>query len=1061
MSDIDKRDIQNLSKAYKIASNVVMKNYLRSLTEYQIANNPNEKDISKIGRLFKINQLVHKKGEDIFLKLATVYNSVASTGSAVILIIDSKGNDNIDFYVGIRNSDITQGIQKLSNGQKSLQKSFEGNFFGSSLKRIDANDISNLVDDIFLVNKPSYNVISAVSGVATIRNKEKTENKKFIQGIEKFIDAMKDSTYTALFIADSLSNNDIVNIRLGYEELFSTLLPFSKSQYTFNESESKSINESLAKGVFDSVAIGTTLTQSHTISEANTKSSANTFGGGFGFNINQSNSNGLTGSINLGLKSLGLGIAATAIKALGIGANLNFNYSHTSGKSHTNTKSNTDSKSKSESNTTGKSSTETTGTSTTDTTGKSLQIEYVDKTVVNLLERIDQQLKRIKESEDYGIFNCSAYFMSTDKQSSIIAANTYKALMIGEESSVEASAINTWSNEEDVKKLNEYLRRFMHPIINVYVSENEYIPYTTGSIISGLELPLHLGLPQKSVGGLPVIEYAEFGRNVVRYTNDSDNKFELGNIVHMNKDEASTVNLDVKSMTMHTFITGSTGSGKSNTIYSILSSLRKKQIKFLIVEPTKGEYKNIFGKDKDVFVFGTNPKKTPLLKINPFKFPDDIHILEHIDRLIEIFNACWPMYAAMPAILKDAVESAYITVGWDLEISENKYYNNLFPTFSDIFIELTKVINESSFSQELKDNYIGALITRIKSLTNGINGQIFCCDEIDNKILFDSNTIVDLSRVGSTETKAMIMGILVMRLQEYRIVQEEMNSNLKHITVLEEAHNLLKRTSTEQSSESSNLQGKAVEMLANIIAEVRTYGEGFIIADQSPRLLDMSVIRNTNTKIIMRLPDLSDRELVGKSAGLNDDQIAELSKLPTGVATVYQNDWIEAVLCHIPKFEFNNYVYNYNTIYKTNDKDVYKRDIIKYLLSNVVNDKIEYTVDHIDTIKEYILNSNLNTELKLQLINTFKIKPNTIKEVSNIIYKLFNSNEMFEKAKNCNDIEQWNKTLIEFANPSIEKLDNYYKDVILQCLIKEIDLKNSSNMYEKWIGYMNMRGNLI
>ena len=127
--------------------------------------------------------------------------------------------------------------------------------------------------------------------------------------------------------------------------------------------------------------------------------------------------------------------------------------------------------------------------------------------------------------------------------------------------------------------------------------------------------------------------------------------------------------------------------------------------------------------------------------------------------------------------------------------------------------------------------------------------------------------IVDLSRVGSSETKSLIMGMLVLKLQEYRMTRSTtLNSPLKHVTVLEEAHNILKRTSSEQTMEGSNLIGKSVEMIANSIAEMRTYGQGFIIADQAPALLDMAVIRNTNTKIIMRLPDFSDRELVGKSA---------------------------------------------------------------------------------------------------------------------------------------------------------------------------------------------------
>ena len=133
--------------------------------------------------------------------------------------------------------------------------------------------------------------------------------------------------------------------------------------------------------------------------------------------------------------------------------------------------------------------------------------------------------------------------------------------------------------------------------------------------------------------------------------------------------------------------------------------------------------------------------------------------------------------------------------------------------------------------------------------------------------------------------------------------ENQPNSGLKHVTVLEEAHNLLRRTSSEQSQESSNLQGKSVEMLTNAIAEMRSYGEGFIIADQAPGLLDMAVIRNTNTKLILRLPDENDRILVGKAAGLNDDQIVELSRLDTGVAAVYQNHWLEPVLCKVAHFK--------------------------------------------------------------------------------------------------------------------------------------------------------------
>ena len=234
----------------------------------------------------------------------------------------------------------------------------------------------------------------------------------------------------------------------------------------------------------------------------------------------------------------------------------------------------------------------------------------------------------------------------------------------------------------------------------------------------------------------------------------------------------------------------------------------------------------------------------------------------------------------------------------------------MFPTFADLLLQLDQVIDSSAYSQELKSNYAGALLTRVKSLVNGLNGQIFSSDELSNEILFDHNVIVDLSRVGSQETKSLIMGLLVVKLSEYRAERAEMNQPLKHITVLEEAHNIL-RGSSDSGGEGGNIAEKSVEMISNAIAEMRTYGEGFIIADQSPSAVHPTAIRNTNTKIIMRLPDESDRHLAGKSAALTDEQLDELARLPRGVAAVYQNNWLEPVLCKVNYFQGEEKHYRY------------------------------------------------------------------------------------------------------------------------------------------------------
>ena len=416
--------------------------------------------------------------------------------------------------------------------------------------------------------------------------------------------------------------------------------------------------------------------------------------------------------------------------------------------------------------------------------------------------------------------------------------------------------------------------------------------------LSGEELVKAISIPRSSVPGLPVIECAPFGREVSSYDAMKHGDIHIGRIHHMHHDEEMLVELSSDSLTSHVFVTGSTGSGKSNTVYRLLDEC---SCNFLVIEPAKGEYRYEFADCAKVY--GTNPMTDDLLRINPFEFPEGIHIYEHIDRILEVFNVCWPMYAAMPAVLKEAIIRAYENVGWDMTRSTNalgKYY----PTFADVCREVDAYIDSSDYSADTRGDYKGSLKTRLESMTNGISKLLFCNGSVPDEELFDSRVIADLSRVGSAENKALIMGILVIKLQEHRMCQRTIsNEALKHITVLEEAHNLLRNGQTTFGEMNGGIASKSVEMISNAIAEMRTYGEGFVIVDQSPGLLDMAAIRNTNTKIIMRLPDESDRQLVGKAACLNNGQIAELAKLQRGIAAVYQNEWIEPVLCHISKHE--------------------------------------------------------------------------------------------------------------------------------------------------------------
>ena len=647
------------------------------------------------------------------------------------------------------------------------------------------------------------------------------------------------------------------------------------------------------------------------------------------------------------------------------------------------------------------------------------------------------------------------YVLSEDQNIANNVAHSYLALTLGEESYMSKSAINLWrGNVEDEKNaakvISSYVRELRHPVFGlnpgVIEADAEYNEYpsivTATTSLSGKELAYSLNFPQKSIAGLPILECAEFGRNVSTYdfTNEDGEKIALGKIFHMNHTEKNPVELSLESLKSHAFITGSTGSGKSNTIYHILDSAREKGVSFLVVEPAKGEYKNVFGKDDDVFVYGTNPKLSPVLRINPFSFPEKIHILEHLDRLVELFNVCWPMYAAMPAVLKSAVEKSYVDCGWDLMTSTNRYDKDIYPDFVDVARNIKIIIDSSEYDNENKGAYKGSLLTRLQSLITGINGLIFSADELSGDELFERNVIIDLSRVGSSETKSLIMGMLVLKLQEFRMTSDiPMNADMRHITVLEEAHNLLRRTSIEQPTESANILGKSVEMLANAIAEMRTYGEGFVIADQAPGLMDMSVIRNTNTKIIMRLPDQSDRELVGKAANLNEDQIKELAKLPCGVGAVYQNEWIQPVLCKIEKHEGDYGSYTFDA--SKNDILIKKDSELSDSLLKCIMDKELFQKgdkEDLRELKSLVIRSRLNSLVKVDFLDYIDTeKEKGIEALRCLIYDFLKAEDAIESAEEYGDIHEWVDAVIDKLEPSVKEYSKKQLDLTIMLILQE------------------------
>ena len=1000
------------------------KSYLSELGQFDLQTLdkfPSEKiDFFADVRIFKVERIVLENKQSMLESITAAYTALGAAGYSVFLLLQSNGSETT-VYLGTRGeAERTQG----NTAGQLLNETFKGHFAGSLLTQLKGKESEELSKTFSAVSSPS---ITAITGVPSLSVEER---EHFMQGLEHFIDAAEGRKYQALILAEPVSSLQLDIIQAGYESVATQLSPLLKQTLSFGENESENVGLSLSEGISHSFGTSIGLTESKGKNYSISHNKSITAGS------SQSDTTAGAGQKAVAVAST---LANTAIQVVagagtainplvGIGINLGggvlssvLGKSTTEGTNTSNTEGTTKTEGHNENTakTNTKQETHTTNQNKAynlnNSTGSSRQVtlEMTDKNIEQMLKKVDQQLERVNEARRYGGWNSAAYFISDNTAASQSIASIFLGLMRGGESNSENYSLTTWDNTEDMAQPNKalakdvlaWLANFSHPRLTAEFSQNLNVSYLTpATMVSGKEMAIQLGLPRRSTSTVTVIESPTFGRqiqNVDGLTQKAEKVVNLGVVRHLWTDLPQKVELDIKKLSSHIFVTGSTGSGKSNTVYQLLSELNKNDVNFMVIEPAKGEYKHVFGHREDVTVLGTNPLQAELLKINPFKFPKGVHVLEHIDRLVEIFNVCWPMYAAMPAVLKDAMLEAYKISGWDLDVSCNLFGKVLFPTFTDLLTQLEKVIQQSAFSEEVKSNYIGSLVTRVKSLTNGLNGQIFASNEIDNALLFDSNVIVDLSRIGSQESKSLIMGILVMRLSEHRMSNAAgMNQPLKHVTVLEEAHNILKRTSTEQSSEGSNVAGKAVEMLSNAIAEMRTYGEGFIIADQSPSAVDISAIRNTNTKIIMRLPDESDRCLAGKASGVTDEQLEEITKLPKGVAVVYQNDWLEPVLCKIHHFDAEEKLYQYESQNQLSDeKNAFHQHIADLFFS-------QKTIKQLDLVQisKSIEQSKLGVEYKNYFLDV------------------------------VNRLEQ------NIIPPILEKDDNYLVDIYQRIIQQQIEL---------------------
>ena len=343
-------------------------------------------------------------------------------------------------------------------------------------------------------------------------------------------------------------------------------------------------------------------------------------------------------------------------------------------------------------------------------------------------------------------------------------------------------------------------------------------------------------------------------------------------------------------LTKHAFVCGVPGSGKTNTLLHLASSLHKDfNVPFLVLEPAKKEYRALFNSDgfSDVLLFSPHMKSLFPMRVNPFEFPHGMILSEHIAALMRVFSGTFSLQGATSFLLDRAIESAYMELGWYVDSVNDG--SRQYPTIRRIYELLEKAIAASGYEGEIKSNLQAFLQVRLGSFLNRDAGEIFNVSE--SSVLPEDwlklSAIIELEALGESTKNFMILLLCTYITESLRITSKQMTSSVRHVLFIEEAHNIISTSAEQQTEESVDPKVSSTAYIVKMLAEVRALGEAIIIADQLPTAMTSEVLKNTGLKIVHRLTAQDDRSLIGGTMSASQMQIEELSTYQSGQALLF------------------------------------------------------------------------------------------------------------------------------------------------------------------------------
>ena len=564
----------------------------------------------------------------------------------------------------------------------------------------------------------------------------------------------------------------------------------------------------------------------------------------------------------------------------------------------------------------------------------SVNAAYLDKFAQYAEQLMDIHVERMKQGRNLGYWNVATYVLGTDRKDVTTVNGMLRSVYAGKESYVEPIRLH-------ILKENSGAMEIVRDHLNIIpIFDNSHTDMTEdtewhifgknyqylSTPMNTKEFALATSLPRQDVPGLRFVKTAvRFSNNPPIVTGDAMN---LGNVVNMGVEQNAKYAINHNDLVRHTLVVGSTGSGKSCTCKRMVAELMEKDVPVLIIEPAKDDYvrwaikmNETLPEEKKfrIYMPGTdNFEGTPLqpLKLCPFEpaaIPGaPVDMTSRCENLISLISASLPADDILPVLIDEMIYSLY-DLAYPSAFSSGALMpqQEHYPLLSALTIVSKKVMQRKNYEEKVRSNLSTCLETRFQYLTRGTRGKLLnVMHSTPYTELFDRPTVINISGISAARDKALIMSVLMLSLYEYRksrytydeaYRKEAQQNKLMHLTLVEEAHNILMKP---EGTGSNNPQKVVADLFTNILSEIRSYGEGLMIVDQYPTRLIPDAIKNTNYKVIHRLVSPDDCGVMASSISLRQEQEALISCLTPGNAIVCGDRDDAAAWIHIKKTDF-------------------------------------------------------------------------------------------------------------------------------------------------------------